>query len=234
MKRWLTVLVLLAGLGSFISCKHPAPHPQKPAHEPSKQADRPVQTESAAKLDDPFVRYLDDQKSNRLESALKRFAGECGVDIYSIKPLFAVSAGGDWLPTKNLTEGLNSLESDFYSVAEVWPEEDRVLVEIWANSDDVGSEVRVYRCFSKGKLLRAESIDWNLPMEQPNDSTWGYARRWEAGKNGSMERTQVQFVDGMERPIPKPKLDADDEKSLNWMPSLGPLNELKLPPALLR
>jgi hypothetical protein len=234
MKRWLPVLALLAGLGCSISCKHLAPAASKTSEEPSKQVITPVQTESEAKTDDPFVRYLDDQKTNKLEPALKRFAGECGVDIHSIRPKYAVSAGDDWLSTKNLAEGLNSLDSDFYSVAEVWPERDQVLVETWANSDDVGSEVRVYRCFSNGKLLRAEAIDWNLPMEQPNDSTWGYARRWVTGKSGSMERTQAEFVDGMERPIPKPKLDADAEKSLNWSPPLGPLNELKLPPALLQ
>ncbi len=234
MKNYLPVLAVLAGLGSSISCKHSVPPTPKPAHEPSKQVDTSVQTESAVNTDDPFVRYLDDQKKNKFEPSLKRFAEECGFDIASVKPGYAVSAGGGWNPVKNLATGLQNLESDFYSVAVVWHKRDQVIVEIWANSDDVGSEVRVYRCFSNGKLLRAEAIDWNLPMEQPNDSTWGYARRWNTDKNGSMQRTQAQFVDGMERPIPKPKMDADDKKSLNWIPSLEPLSEMKLPPELLQ
>ena len=44
----------------------------------------------------------------------------------------------------------------------------------------------------------------------------------------------AEFVDEMERLIPKPKLDEDGEKSLHWIPLLGPLSELKLPPSMLR
>jgi hypothetical protein len=49
-----------------------------------------------------------------------------------------------------------------------------------------------------------------------------------------LKRTRVEFVDGMERPIPKPKLDADGEKSLEWTPLLGPLTELRLPSSMLK
>jgi hypothetical protein len=138
------------------------------------------------------------------------------------------------MPVGNLAKGLRNLDSDFYSSAEVWHKGDRVVVEIWAISADVGSEVRVYRCFEKGVLLRAEATDWNLPQVEADPAAWGYFRRWERNPAALIRRTKAEFVDDMERPIVKPRLDADGERSLNWKPGLGPLNELKLPPSTLR
>jgi hypothetical protein len=174
-------------------------------------------------------------KTNQPEAALLRFGAECGVDILNLHPRFAVGPGSSLTLVMNLANGLRSIETDFYSTAEVWTEGDHVLVEYWANSDDVGSEVRYYKCFANRKLLQTEVIAWNVPVFQsPHVLPWGYSRRWERGANGHMQRTKAEFVDEMERQIPKPKLDEEDEKSLRWIPPLGPLNELKLPPALLK
>jgi hypothetical protein len=83
--------------------------------------------------------------------------------------------------------------------------------------------------------MEAEVIEWDVPVSRsPHVVSWGYSRQWERGENGRVQRTKAEFVDERERPIPKPKLDADSEKRLSWTPSLGPLSELKLPPALLR
>ncbi|MGP8175419.1 MAG: hypothetical protein ACLP7O_12845 [Terracidiphilus sp.] len=211
MKHWLPVLILFAGLGNSISS---APQDIQPK--------------------DPFNRYLVGIKSNQPEATLVRFADECGVDVSKSQARFAVGPGSSFTQVKSLAKGLKSIDTDFYSTAEVWMEGDRVLVEIWANSDDVGSEVRYYKCFANRKMLQAEVINWNVPVEQADAAVWGYSRRWERGADERLQRTKAEFVDEMERPINKPKLDEEGEKSLHWIPPLGPLSELKLPPSMLR
>ena len=148
---------------------------------------------------------------------------------------WVLSLGSSVTAVKSIAKGLKSIDSDFYSTAEVRVDGDKVLLEIWANSDDVGSEVRYLKCFSKGRLLEAEIVVWNVPcVQSPHVHAWGYSRRWEHDAIGRMQRTKAEFVDGMERPIARPKLDEADRKSLLWIPSLGPLSELKLPPSMLR
>ncbi len=210
MKRWLPALVLLAGLGSSISFAQ------------------------SAQLKDPFARYSAGVKGRSPEPSMQRFAAQCSVDISKIQSRFALGPGSSLTSVKSLARGLQGLDTDFYSTAEVWVERDRVLVEFWGNSDDVGSEVRYYKCFVNGRLALAEVIEWNVPLDQTGPAAWGYSRRWERGADGRLQRTKAEFVDGMEKLIPKPKLDQEGEKSLHWAPLLGPLNELKLPPALLR
>lgn len=211
MTRWLPILALFAGLGYSISFAQ------------------------VKQLQDPFSRYTAVIKANQPDVALVRFAGECGVDVSSIQPKFAVSSGGGWTIVKNLAIGLKQLDSDFISSAQVWVKADQIVIELWANSDDVGSEVRYYDCFSKGRLIHTEVVTWVVPTKYGSKNPiWGYARRWDRNENESLNRTATQFVDGMERPIPRPQLDSDDVKGLNWSPSLGPLNELKLPQSMLR
>jgi hypothetical protein len=211
MKRWLSVLILLAGLGSSIFSAQAVP---------SK---------------DPFARYIAGVNKGLQEPSLRRFAAQCGVEVSQIQSRHAVGPGSSLTPVKSLSKGLQKLDTDFYSTAEVWPAGDLVLVEIWANSDDVGSEARYYKCFVNRKLTQAELIVWTVPVAQaPGVVPWGCSRRWERGTNERMQRTKAEFVDEMEQPIPKPKLNADDEKSLRWIPPLGSLNELMLPPSLLR
>ncbi|MGO9336680.1 MAG: hypothetical protein ACLPY1_04140 [Terracidiphilus sp.] len=211
MKKWLPVLIMFAGLGSCLSFSQVVP---------SK---------------DPFARYIAGVNSGLQEPAMLRFAADCRVNVSKIQPHYAVGPGSSFTAVKNLSKGMQRLDTDFYSTAEVWTSDDLVLVEIWANSDDVGSEVRYYKCFANRTLIKAEVIDWNLPLVMGSGiPAWGHSRQWEHGASGNMKRTKDEFVDEMEQPIPKPKLDADSEKSLHWIPPLGPLGELKLPSSTLR
>jgi hypothetical protein len=210
MRHFFPVLAILAGLGSSISF-------------------------AQNNLQDPFTRYLASVKAGKPETALVRFAGECGVDVAKDNSKFAVGSGSTLTLVKDLSKGLRTLDTDFYSTAETWVEKDRVLVELWANSDDVGSEVRYLKCFANKRLLQAEVISWNVPEVQSRKlKAWGYSRRWERTASERIQQTKVEFVDGSEMPILKPKLDADDRKSLLWIPPLGPLSELKLPASMLR
>jgi hypothetical protein len=83
--------------------------------------------------------------------------------------------------------------------------------------------------------MQAEVIDWNVSVSQsPGIHAWGYSRRWERSTNGQLQRTKAEFVDEMERSIPRPMLDEEDKKSLLWIPPLGSIGELKLPQSMLR
>jgi hypothetical protein len=214
MKRWIPILVMFAGFGNFVSS---------------------IRAAVAQKSSDPFERYLKSVKTNQRESSLRRFATGCGVNVEAMKARYAVSAGGGWQQVETLQKGLESLESDFYTTAEMWKFEDHVLVEMWPNSDDVGSEVRVLYCFVSGKLQLAEAIQWNMPLVQsPDVKPWGYSRRWERDKQKSMHEVRADFVDQYERIISKPKLDADDRESLRWSPPMEPLNDRKFPDDMLK
>jgi hypothetical protein len=209
MKRCSLVLIGFAGLGSFISS---------------------AQSASVQKISDPFERYLKSIDTNKREPSLRRFATECGVDVGRVRAKYAVAAGDDWQPVLNMRKGLRSLESDFYTTVEVWPAGNGVLVEMWPNSDDVGSEVRTLYCFAHGELQFAEVIEWNLPIvEEPGILPWGYSRRWERDQKRDLKQVKAVFVDEYEQVIRKPKLDSEEEQSLHWNPALGPLSEQKLP-----
>ena len=135
MKKWLPVLVFVLGLGSCFSF-------------PQTQQDNPK---------DPFDRYLTSVKTHQPEAALVRFADGCGFEISHLRPRFAVGPGSSFTRVEDLGKGLASVETDFYSTAEVRVNADHVFLEVWANSDDVGSEVRYLECFIGGKLSQAEA-----------------------------------------------------------------------------
>jgi hypothetical protein len=184
---------------------------------------------------DPFERYLKNISTNHREPSLERFAAECGVDVGQVRAKYAVTSGAEWQPTENLRQGLKSLDSDFYTTIEVWKAEDRVLAEMWPNSDDVGSQVRVLYCFRNGEIKEAEAIQWNMPLVQESKvKPWGYSRRWTRNTKGNLQKTNAVFVNEYEQVICRPKLDADEEKSLLWVPSLRALNAWKLPVSFIR
>jgi hypothetical protein len=211
MKRNFLILLVLLGLGSFIS------------------------SAQSAQSADPFERYLKSIDTNKREPSLERFAVECGVDVGQVRAKYAVTPGAEWQPTANLRKGLKSLESDFYTTIEVWKAKDRVLAEMWPNSDDVGSQIRILYCYRNGELQAAEAIDWNIPLVKDSKvKPWGYSRRWTRNAQGKLNLESIAFVDEYERMIHKPRLDADEEKSLLWIPPLGPLNERKLPASFLQ
>jgi len=214
MRRCFPVLAILLELGSVISS---------------------AQAKQGQKYSDPYERYLNGIETSHREPSLRRFASVCGIDVTRVKAKYAVTVGNDWQHVKNLRHGLKSLESDFYTTIEVWKSGSNVLVEMWPNSDDVGSEVRILNCFVVGELQLAETIQWNVPaMQNPEIKPWGYSRHWRRDARGGWKQADTAFVDEHEQVIPKPKLDADDEESLRWSPSFKPLSNLKLPQSMLQ
>jgi hypothetical protein len=212
MRQLCPILVMVAGLGGFVSAG----------------------TASAQTSSDPFERYLNSVDTKNRESSLRRFATECGINTEQVKAKYAVNVGGGWQIVGNLRKGLRSLDTDFYTVVEVWKSGDHVLTEMWPNSDDVGSEARVLSCFIRRARQSTEAIQWNVPLVKTDLKTWGYFQRWQRDADGKLLRTHANFVDEYERVIAKPKLDDDAEKSLKWIPPLGPLSEQKFPDLLLQ
>jgi hypothetical protein len=211
-KRILPVLALFAGLGHSISSA------QAPRHR------------------DPWDRYLAAVRANRPEPSLVRFAAECGVGVEQSRAKFAVNPGSEWSPVRDIAQGVKSLDSDFFSTAQIWFGGNRVFVEIWALSLDVGSEARIYHCFVDRKEEQVLAVTWKLPLvkDSPEEIAWGYQQQWERATDGRMQRKQSGFVDEDLRPIRRPKLDDDAKKSLEWSPIMNTLDDLKLPAALLR
>jgi hypothetical protein len=214
MKHWFPVLLSLAGLGTFISFAQAVP---------------------SSKVVAPYTRYLKGVDSGDREPSLLRVSAECGVDVGVVNAGYAVNAGGDWIRFRNLRKGLYSLASDFYTSVEIWHDRDHLLAEMWPNSDDVGEETRILYCYEKGELRFLEAIQWSVPSFQDEKvKTWGYSRRWERDSDFKLRRVKVEFVDGEERPIARPKLGREDVESLNWKPPMGQLGEQKFPSALLK
>ena len=239
MRHWLPVLVLLAGLGSLISCKSPATRsihsgPTGPLNV-TAQAPRRIGTPSNDL--NPFDRYLADAKTNWPEQALLRFASQCKVDLDATAPKFAQSPNDKWIPVKDFSGALKDQETDFYGTVEVWHQVDRVLVERWGMELDTGDYYRLLYCFEQKKTTLAESVSWSVEFnnDSSKDSGWGYDHRWKLGPGVEFVTTQKSFVDLHEQPMAAPKLDAETMKSLNDE-NMGVKTwaDLELPDELLR
>ncbi len=236
MKRLLSVLIVLAGLGILISCKHPSHSSPIPARNTSKQDSVPVQTDYASNQDDPFSRYLSALKAKKPEISLVRFANECGVDVNAVSPRFADLPENDWILVDDLAKGIHGIESDFFVTAEVWHIEDRVLVEIWEMQLDVQNENRTLYCISQSKITQMEFSDWMLPdvsADGKETPGWGYEQHLKVSADGKYERTFKRFEDFSNKPIAEPKMDQKTRNGLNWTPKVRIWKDLKLPEALL-
>jgi hypothetical protein len=213
MKKLLPVLALLAGLGSSISFAQ------------------------AAQQKDPFSQYLAGIKGNSSAPSLMRIAQDCGVDINTVAPRYAVLPDNNWVLVKDLAKGLHGLETDFYETAALWKQADHVLVEIWEMQLDVGNENRIFYCIDHRKITAVESTDWMLPEVLENDKKkpgWGYEQRWDVTEAGKYKRTFHGFVDFNSEPMAEPKIDEKTRRSLVWMPKVRGWEDLKLPSSLLQ
>lgn len=235
MRRFFPVLAILAGLGILISCKHSEVKAAQSAQVSSKRISAPVRTGRASKKQDPYDRYLDDQKRNVTEPALARFAGECGVDLTLRKSKRAFNAGDKWFPTDDLSKPSDEDGTDFFSTFQVWSDGKRVLVESWDINGSEGEEMRALFCYVEGAPRVVESVAWDIPVVEGNGANaWGYSQRWKQDSTGKLLRSDAHFVNLFEVVIKRQELGTEAEESLNWTPNLGPLSELKLPASMLR
>ncbi|MGD0901407.1 MAG: hypothetical protein ABR924_00570 [Terracidiphilus sp.] len=213
MKNWLPVLVLFAGLGNSIS-----------------SAPQNIQQK------DPFSRYLAGIKSNQPESALVRFADECGVNINTARPHFAQLPGNEWKEVKSLSRALEDQETDFYGTVAVWLQTNLVLVERWGMDLESGNEARKLFCLKDQRILLAEEIDWALVDKKgSNRSVWlGYEQRWKMKPDGKYTTVLTHYVNRIEQPVPTPGPDSDVPYASYISPDVYNWDDLKLPDEFLK
>jgi len=238
MKNLLTVFALLAGLGSFISCKpNPAAngtHTQaiaiaQPYIPPAKVGDL------STKLN-PFNRYLDDTKRNWHEPMLIHFAGECHVDLDGSAPHYAQRPGEIWEFVHDLSHALEDQETDFYGTVAVWHADKRILVDRWGMELDTGDYFQMFLCLEEKQIVKVDFIRWKLKMDNDDlqNSGWGFEHRWKLGVNGIFETESTQFIDLHEKPIAEPAMEPDTRKGLREESVVvHAWSDLELPPSLL-
>jgi hypothetical protein len=228
MKRWLPILAVLAGLGSFVSCKRRSPDAHvKPAVEtlgPSIPAPKSPEPEtvtiaavtSAADQVDPFTGYLAVENAHGHQPARTRFAAECGIDLATAKANYAQRPGDTWNIVPNLSKAKDDLETDFYGTVAVLHQSVLILVERWGTELDAGDYYRLFFCLNKKQITLAESVSWRMAGfgESADDSTWGYEHRWKLAQSGRLDTSFTRYVDLDEKPMRAPKLDAETLKSL--------------------
>jgi hypothetical protein len=214
MKKWLPILVLVAGLGSSFSF---------------------TQVEPSGRIRDPLERSIESIRSNIPEPSLKEFAQSCAVEILPPSLKFAKNLGKGWLPASDLVIEPPKSSKELSFLAAVWSKNDWTLLEIWSYSNDLHSEVNTYSCYSNLKVQRVESIEWDWARDKNSGRTdWAHTRWWERDPDGRMKQVRSEFIDKFGQPTPKPASHNARSMFLDWTPTFAPLNELKLPPSLLR
>jgi len=81
---------------------------------------------------------------------------------------------------------------------------------------DTGNYYRFLLCLNKKQITVAETASWSMAgfSDSPNDTSWGYERRWRLGQSGKLETELIRYIDLDEKPIPPPKLDAETLKDV--------------------
>jgi hypothetical protein len=218
MTRWLPVLILMAGLGSSFSFSQ---NPTPPAPQRS-----------------PLDSYIEGLRAHSMNNAAARFTQICGVklDEAAVRFAFSNNDAGTWKLVDDLPKAYDNIVMDLVGTAEVWKNPAGTLVETWQAALDVGGFSRSLFCFDKnGRLTALDAINFQIPTD--DGKPWGMHVRWVLEKNGAFRATiPFHFIDLDEKPIPKPKLDPDDETfATSWgrkPPPIKNVNELKLPKAL--
>jgi hypothetical protein len=219
MKHWLSVLAILVGLGSCFSFTQ-SPASSKPGFQ------------------SPLDSYIETLRNHQMNSAAAEFARACDIKLDEGAHRFAFSNDdtGTWRVIRDLPKAYDSIEMDLIGTAEVWKSPSGIIVEIWEAALDVGGFGRTFYCFDEaGRLKALDATNYQIPTD--DGKPWGMHERWILRTNGTFQASiPFQFIDLDEKPIPKPKLDQDEEKfARSWghkPPSVKTLNEIKLPKAL--
>jgi hypothetical protein len=217
MKALFPALILLVGLGSFISCKHSASANSAATPHSAKAISTLRRIGKPSVEPNPFDRYLANTKRNWPEPALVRFAAACGVDVDKSAPKFAQRPNRKWIVVRDLSKALKDQETDFYGTLAAWRIADRILVEEWAMELDTGDYYRLFYCMRNQKITDVESTSWEIELHDDNskDTGWGFIHNWALAPDGKFVTVSKGFTDLMENPIPAPKLDAETQQGLD-------------------
>jgi hypothetical protein len=212
MNRWLTVMVLLAGLGCAVSL-----------------------SQGTAKAS-AFDRYIAKTRAGRSEPALRRLASQCGVALSQSHVRFAELPEERWKQVKRLPADRVDQETDFFSTAAVWHSGTKVVVEIWWMDAEAGEETRTLYCIENREIISGEQIQWVGPKDDDLNTAeagWAYEVRWKIERKKFFKTILERFVDDDERPISKPKLGANAPNTFGLIPEKLRWSDLKLPDEML-
>jgi hypothetical protein len=169
--------------------------------------------------DDPFNSYLNSVKEHRASSELASFVSDCGYDWNEADPIYAVSKGNKWVPSRSLAKAANETESDFFSSAEVWTKDGKArVIVLWSLELDVGSEIRTMACISNdGRPRKLQVTNWSFPVDREG-LKWTHQQYKTFDKADKVVLNQGHFEDSGGRQIARPKLDEDSQGSFEWVP----------------
>jgi hypothetical protein len=212
MKKLLSVLALLTGLGCSISS-----------------------SQGTAKTS-AFDRYIAKTRAGRSEPALRRLASQCGVALNRSHARFAEMPEESWKHVKRLPADRADQETDFFSTAAVWRSGTKFVVEIWWMDAEAGEETRTLYCLENQEIISGEQIQWVGPEDEESNTAepeWAYEIRWKIERKKFFKTILERFVDDDERPISKPKLGANAPKTFGLIPEKLRWSDLKLPDEML-
>jgi hypothetical protein len=176
---------------------------------------------------DPFDIYMSGVEAKQPGRELSGFAAECQVPVIGIDSTYDLD--GEQVP--NLTKAVKALEKDDFTTFQVWKSSHRRFVVIW--SYDLEQQYRSSYCFTENGTLQFEDVRAWL-FDLPSGKGWSHLQRWVPDSSGSLVAQPGYFSSMNGKPIPKPKLNADDEKNIGYHEDIEKLSDLKLPPSMVR
>ncbi|MGA7831524.1 MAG: hypothetical protein WCA21_11225 [Terracidiphilus sp.] len=215
MKRLLSVLAILAGMGSLISS---------------------AQVKS---LQSPLDLHIEILRAHGIDPLTLRFATACGVDLKGISAHygFANDEFGTWRVVSDLPAAYDHRVMHLIGTAEVWKLDNRLVIEEWNAMLDVASFSRTLYCFDADKKLRMlDATEFRIPVD--GTLRWAMHMRWTRKPNGELIAAEPFHFIGLDgEPAPTPKLTKDDRQiAAHWSKRLpAPLTAdgLKLPALLI-
>ena len=185
---------------------------------------------SASHSSNPFDLYIAQIKSGKTAHSLKEFALSCGVPANQSHPRYALSVGS-WEASKNLPREVYAAESDFLSTAELRVGSNGAKVlNLW--TIDLEQDINTRFCFAPdGHLRFLDAANYTFNSESSEIVSWVYKQRRTFDSDGRVKSKSGHFEDGQGQKVSPPPMDADEEKSFDWVPSGRTLQELGLPAA---
>ena len=145
-------------------------------------------------------------------------------------PRYALSVGS-WEASKNLPREVYAAESDFLSTAELRVGSNGAKVlNLW--TIDLEQDINTRFCFAPdGHLRFLDAANYTFNSESSEIVSWVYKQRRTFDSDGRVKSKSGHFEDGQGQKVSPPPMDADEEKSFDWVPSGRTLQELGLPAA---
>jgi hypothetical protein len=215
MNRWLPVLALFAGLGSFISS---------------------AQVKS---FRTPLDLHIENLRAHGIDPLTVRLAAICGVDLKGVPAHYGFfnDQFESWRVVSDLPKVYDSRDMHMIGTAEAWKLGNRLVIEEWNAKLDAADISRTLYCFDEDKKLQMlDAEEFRIPVD--GTLRWGMHLRWTLKPNGTFVASEPFHFIGLDgEPTPVPKLTKDDRQiAAHWSkrsPATMAANGLKLAALLM-